>query len=117
MIDELHLYRMLGERVRKIREAKMGQRGRMTQAELAELVDLERTSITNIESGNQRIPLHVLFRICEVLKVSVTDALPSILEVQVSANAPLEELSLDFEAMVATPLVKRAVLALLNRGN
>lgn len=45
--------------------------GRMTQAELAALVDLERTSITNIEKGAQKLSLHVLYKICDVLIFNV----------------------------------------------
>lgn len=38
----------------------MRQRRRMTQAELADRVGLTRTSIVNIELGNQRVMLHTV---------------------------------------------------------
>jgi DNA-binding XRE family transcriptional regulator len=117
MIDEQRLYAALGEKVRKLREAQLGVRGKLTQSELAEMVGLERTSITNIERGNQKVPLHVLFRICEALKSPVMEALPNIGEVQaIKTELPLEEVYLKTGAVKATPLVKQAVVALLNAG-
>ncbi|CAN7724567.1 helix-turn-helix transcriptional regulator [Variovorax sp. LjRoot290] len=117
MIDERRLYQALGDKVKKLRESQAGTRGRMTQSELADLVGLERTSITNIERGNQKVPLHVLFRICEVLRASVSDALPSVADIQiVKQQAALEDVSLSSETVKVTPLVKQAVTALLNTG-
>jgi len=81
MISEERLYAGLGRRIRSFREGTEGT-SRMTQAELAQLVGLERTSITNIEKGTQKVPLHVLYRLCEVFNVDILAALPSIDEVQ-----------------------------------
>lgn len=117
MIDERLVYVVLGEKVRKLRESQLGGRGRMTQLELAEMVGLERTSITNIERGNQKVPIHVLYKICEALKTPLVDALPSAAEVQVAKSEfPLEELQLNSGSVKATPLVKQAVVALLTTG-
>lgn len=52
----------LGQRIRALRRA----RG-LTQEQLAGLVGLERTSITNIESGNQQVTLSKLILIAEAL--------------------------------------------------
>ncbi len=109
MIDDKRLYETLGVRLKQLREGQAGgKRGRLTQGELAELVGLERTSITNIESGNQKVPLHVLFRICEQLNVSVTDLLPSMKDVTVSV--PTEAaLTFGSQTVSATPLVAQAL--------
>lgn len=114
MVDEGRLYQAVGERIRKIRVSAGA--GALTQAELAKLVGLERTSITNIEKGNQKVSLHTLFRICEALKVSVADTLPALTDVQ-SAEAPTEEFSFANESVETTPLVKQAVFAVLNRSS
>ena len=79
MIDEKRLYAALGERIRRAREGHPS--GRMTQAELADLVGLERTSITNIEKGNQKIPVHMLYRLCDALRIPVTESLPAVSDV------------------------------------
>lgn len=113
MIDERRLFKEVGQKIRQLREAQTGGRARLTQAELAEMVGLERTSITNIERGNQKVPLHVLYRICEVLRAPVSDVMPGIAEVQAEVDAPLEELSFASNTLEMTPLVKQAVLARL----
>src|SRR5690349_14470377 len=57
-------YRDLGQRVRKARD----QAG-VTQEQLAAGVKLNRTSVTNIEKGRQRILVHTLIDIATVLRV------------------------------------------------
>ncbi len=109
MIDDKCLYETLGARLKQLREDQAGgKRGRLTQGELADLVGLERTSITNIENGNQKIPVHVLFRICEQLNVSVSDVLPSMKDVTVNAAAEAP-LTFGSRKTQATPLVAQAL--------
>ncbi len=43
---------------------------RLTQLQLAELVDIDRSHVSAIELGNIGVSLDVLFRICEVLCIS-----------------------------------------------
>lgn len=81
MIDEKRLYTALGERLRQLR-VRDGSMGKLTQGTLASDVGLERTSITNIEQGKQKVPLHVLYRICEALAVDIADVLPILQDVQ-----------------------------------
>ncbi|HLP88194.1 MAG TPA: helix-turn-helix transcriptional regulator [Nostocaceae cyanobacterium] len=75
-INERTLYQQIGRRIKQ-RRAEMG----MTQAELAEAVGVLRTSITNIEAGRQKAPIHTLYKICIVLGVKVTALLPTEAEV------------------------------------
>jgi transcriptional regulator with XRE-family HTH domain len=65
------LYRELGQRLRAVRR----ERG-YTQDQVATAVSLERTSITNIESGRQRLPIHTLYEYCDALGVEVAEVLP-----------------------------------------
>jgi DNA-binding XRE family transcriptional regulator len=110
MIDERRLFQEVGQKIRQIRAAPAG-RASLTQAQLAEMVGLERTSITNIERGNQKVPLHVLYRICEALRVPITDVMPAVAEVQqAQPEASLEEFPFASKAMEMTPLVKQALL-------
>ena len=46
------------------------KRKRLTQLQLAELVDIDRSHISAIELGNVGVPLDVIFRLCEVLKIT-----------------------------------------------
>jgi transcriptional regulator with XRE-family HTH domain len=116
MIDERRLFKEVGQKVRQLREAQTGGRTKLTQAELAEMVGLERTSITNIERGNQKVPLHVLYRICEALRAPVADVMPQVAEIQADTGATLEEFSFASNTVEMTPLVKQAVLERL-RGS
>jgi transcriptional regulator with XRE-family HTH domain len=90
MISETHeaaLFELLGKRIRSRRQ----DRGH-TQEELAKLISLSRTSLTNIEQGRQRPPLHQLLRVAEALECEIHDLLPrrSDLGLDQSADSPLD---------------------------
>ncbi|HRH45287.1 MAG TPA: helix-turn-helix transcriptional regulator [Pyrinomonadaceae bacterium] len=71
MTKEDRFYLELGKRIRK---ARINQR--LTQEQLADLVSLKRTSITNIEKGSQRILAHTLLELSEKLNISVNELIP-----------------------------------------
>jgi transcriptional regulator with XRE-family HTH domain len=72
-VDRHHaLYREIGKMVRDAREAAA-----LTQGLLAQHVGLTRTSITNIERGQQKIQIHTLYAIAEALNVRVATLLPT----------------------------------------
>lgn len=68
----MSFYSLLGQRIRAYREA----RG-LTQEGLAEKVNLGRTSVTNIEKGNQQIMAHQLALFADALSVEVEILIPS----------------------------------------
>jgi transcriptional regulator with XRE-family HTH domain len=78
MIDNERLYKLIGERVRRIRET---QTPRMSQEDLARLLDLKRTSITNIERGNQKPTLDTIYRLCERFGLAVQEIIPPVSDV------------------------------------
>jgi transcriptional regulator with XRE-family HTH domain len=65
-------YETLGKNIRKWRD----QRG-LSQEDLANLVGLTRTSLTNIENGRQHPPLYTFCEIADQLKVSILELLPN----------------------------------------
>jgi transcriptional regulator with XRE-family HTH domain len=71
-MNSASIYREFGAKVRKSRNAV-----ELTQDVLAERVGLSRTSITNIESGRQKILLHQFFLLAEALSVSPQALLPT----------------------------------------
>lgn len=71
------LYALIGERLKRHRI----ERGK-TQAWLADRVGMLRTSITNIELGRQKAPLHVIYTLCAVLDVDPLDILPRLTEIR-----------------------------------
>ena len=70
-MDEKRFYRFIGEKIREVRT-----KNRYKQIELAQKVGLERTSITNIETGKQNASIIVLYRICEVFQIDINKLLP-----------------------------------------
>lgn len=49
------------------------KRKKLTQLQLAELVDIDRSHISAIELGNVGVSFDVIFRLCEALDVSPKD--------------------------------------------
>jgi transcriptional regulator with XRE-family HTH domain len=60
-------YEMVGSNIQRLRKARC-----FTQQELADRVLIGRTSLTNIESGLQHPPLHLLYDISEVLRIPIS---------------------------------------------
>lgn len=46
------------------------KRKRLTQLELAELADIDRSHISAIELGNVGVSMDVIFKLCQVLEVT-----------------------------------------------
>lgn len=72
------MYPRVGARIRALRESR-----KVTQEHLGELIGLTRTSVVNIERGRQKIMLHSLYAVAEVLGVAVAELLPSASEASV----------------------------------
>jgi transcriptional regulator with XRE-family HTH domain len=66
------LYTGIGAKVRRTRNRRA-----WTQLELAQAVGLSRYSITNVEAGRQRPPVHMALLIAGALDVPVDELLPS----------------------------------------
>lgn len=64
-ISQPEIYRLVGQKIRGERK-----RRKLTQEELATLVQLKRTSITNIEKGKQKLLLHTLIQIAAALNLA-----------------------------------------------
>lgn len=77
MATEPRLYEIIGENIRRLREQQPA--GKVTQGALAEAVGLERTSISNIEKGVQKVSVATLYQIAEALNVTVGDILPQMI--------------------------------------
>lgn len=85
LIDVDLLYVQIGKSIQDLRRAK---KPKLTQAGLAELLGVTRTSITNIEKGRQRVPLHMLYTLCAKLSVQISDVIPAVDEVLGEASVP-----------------------------
>lgn len=81
MLDTERLYAEIGRRIRSIRE---GQTPPLSQADLARILDLKRTSITNIESGRQKMTVDTLYRMCEYFGLEIGELMPPVSELKVA---------------------------------
>lgn len=79
MRDDDRIYRLVGERVRA-RRKKIP----LTQEQLAKIVGLSRTSMTNIEKGRQRLQVHTLYMLSDALRTEPADLLPQKAELESS---------------------------------
>jgi transcriptional regulator with XRE-family HTH domain len=65
------IYLDFGQRLRKAR-----RQAKLTQEALGKHVGLSRTSITNIEQGNQHVGLHLLYELAKAVGVRPVELLP-----------------------------------------
>jgi len=84
------VYAEIGKQIRQLREKKG-----ITQERLAELASLTRTSITNIEKGRQKLPIHTLYVLANALGAEAKEFLPNLRKSkkQVLAKKGLKDLS------------------------
>lgn len=75
-INEALLYRRIGERLKHQR-----MQHNMTQGQLAMALGMLRTSVANIETGRQKVSLHMLYKLCSELEIEVSTILPIAVEV------------------------------------
>jgi transcriptional regulator with XRE-family HTH domain len=61
------VYAKLGRWVRRVRKSNA-----LTQAQLAELMGLDRSSVASIETGRQRVLLHSLVEFAELMGYRLT---------------------------------------------
>lgn len=112
-LQERRLYLEVGVRVRRRREAL-----RITQDALAITVGLSRSSIANIERGQQHAPVHVLLWLAEALRVDVGTLLPTHDELVALTSAGRDvkkQVSIGGESTGLSPEVVQFVGALLTR--
>lgn len=111
-IDERALYKTIGEQIKARRN-----QAKLTQKRLADAIGVERTSITNIETGAQKLPIYLLYRICQEVGANVADVLPPVEAVQMSKT---EEINIDGQSAQVpskTAQVIRQVLEDFSKGS
>lgn len=68
------------QRIKSLRTAET--ESRLSQAGLGEVLDLNRSTIANIESGLQRASLHNVYELCAHYNLELSDLLPSVAEMR-----------------------------------
>lgn len=88
--DVAILYELIGQRMREARE-----RSGFTQDQLAVQAGVSRASITQSESGHQRLPLQSLYLIAAALAIGIWELLPSVEDLSTPSRDIFERLSSD----------------------
>jgi transcriptional regulator with XRE-family HTH domain len=102
-----NLYRLVGERIRRLRDD-----AGLTQEDLAKKVGLKRTSITNVERGRQRLPLHQMVMIADQLGAELRDLVPARAELAEGAKVPVRVGDIE---KVVPPITARYINRLLEK--
>lgn len=110
-LDDL-LYQAIGEKIRVARNDM-----KLSQAELADRLQISRASVVNIEAGRQRPPLHLVWRIAEHLNTELVFLIPRSNELK-NQEVLLDE---DTIAQIETaangdPFVKKSLVEFINRA-
>jgi DNA-binding XRE family transcriptional regulator len=104
MVSRDFLYQYIGQQIKEIRSLNG-----LRQEDLAHSVDLQRSSIAQIEAGKQAPSLFLLYQMCEVLNTPITAILPT------SQQEPSKN---EFDNLSITRVKdKDAFFAVINRGN
>jgi len=78
MIDDDKLYLLIGKNIKSIRNTRD-----LNQNQFGDQIGLNRTSVTNIEHGKQRVTVETLYRISECFGLDgISGLLPSLKDVQ-----------------------------------
>lgn len=86
-INKELLYEKLGLAIKEARRSSSVENSskKLSQQWLGKKLGLTRTSVTNIEAGNQHPPLHLIYEICITLNIDLYDILPSPQEAQLNS--------------------------------
>lgn len=109
MIDRKKLYDEIGRRIKAARDAHTPP---LTQGELADMLDIERTSITNIEKGTQRATLHLIYTLAHQLQIPLTRLLPSLDDEKIAISGETTEVvqvKLDKQRVKTVPSAAKTI--------
>jgi len=81
MIDLNSIYVFVGKKIKEKREA-----AGLSQAKLADAIDVSRASLANYESGNTAIYISYLYLIADHLGADIYEFLPSMQEIRESTS-------------------------------
>lgn len=82
MVNEEKIYEIIRKNIKNLREKHPSTEEKITQLKLADAVGIERSTLTNIELGNQRPPVHVLYRLCDYFGVALDELMPKLTDVR-----------------------------------
>lgn len=90
MPDEALIYEHISRRIRELRQSHPKSNSKTTQDQLAKACGIDRTTLTNIELGNQRPPIVVIYRACNFFGIGLDDLVPGLASVYDDESASVE---------------------------
>ena len=89
---EYNFNEKLGQRIRELRIAN-----KLKQSQLADILEMERTNLTRIECGNQRLNDEILIKLAKILNVQIKDLF--YFEHQLPQNELKKQIKMDIEKL------------------
>jgi len=107
------LYPIVGQRIQDIRKEY-----NISQQELADVLKLSRTSVSNIENGRHPIFLHHIYTIAVKFSIPLEKILPSVFDVQNKRKAEEEDLKKIFiQKGITDENTINSILSVINKSN
>lgn len=111
-MDADSFYAEFGRLLQKARRSCSSRGTKLTQADLADAVGISRASIANIERGQQRVQLHLVARMAEILSVDIVELVP-----RPSLSADSDKIAVALQGQGASPKdIQRALVHLPLEG-
>ncbi|MET0063507.1 MAG: helix-turn-helix transcriptional regulator [Candidatus Thiodiazotropha endolucinida] len=108
LINELALYEKIGAIIKNRRRSL-----KLTQSYVAERVGITRTSVTNIEKGAQKTPLHTLYKLAVILNMNPNEILPALKDVVMDVEQQEEVITFGDKTQEVTPRTKELLERLI----
>ena len=88
LISDDKVYDFIRKKIQALRNEHPETGKRITQQTLADALGIKRATLTNIELGNQRAPVNIIYRVCDYFGVSLEDVMPKVSEVKEEVDTP-----------------------------
>jgi len=88
LISDDKVYESIREKIQALRNKHPETGKKITQKTLAHELGIKRATLTNIELGNQRAPVNIIYRVCDYFGVSLEDVMPKVSEVKEKVDIP-----------------------------
>lgn len=111
MISDDKVYELIREKIHELRNKHPETGKKTTQQILADAIGIKRATLTNIEIGNQRAPVNVIYKVCDYFGVSLEEFMPNVSEVQEEIESQLVDVN---EIKRSLP---QGVLAAVNKAS
>ncbi|MES2863007.1 MAG: helix-turn-helix transcriptional regulator [Bacteroidota bacterium] len=100
---------MIGQKI-KVRREMVG----INQSELADSINIGRSSISNIEKGRQLPPLSLMYHICNQLEIDVQSIMPTYSEIEEKLNELNNSFEFHFENEIKDKGYSDSTISIIN---